>query len=66
MELPKGKCIWLSEFEEDGELYNVWHTNCGRKFEISGGTPEENNMEFCVFCGKQIEQAIKEAKDESV
>lgn len=44
----KRKCCW-QESECDG-----WQTTCGNAFEIYEGTPEENNMKFCCYCGLEI------------
>ena len=42
------QCIWKED--EDG----VWDTECGNKFEIIAGTPIENQMNFCPYCGKGL------------
>ena len=43
------ECAWR---EEEG----VWSTDCNHAFEIFDGTPEENDMKFCCYCGKKIVQ----------
>jgi hypothetical protein len=52
MEVIKNKsfCVWKEN--EDG----AWATNCGQLFEVSNGTPEENGMLFCHFCGRKIHE----------
>lgn len=47
---------WCEWREEDG----VWSTDCGGDFEINEGTPAENRMGFCCYCGKPIIQAPEE------
>lgn len=43
-------CTWSQEDEDsDG-----WETDCGYNFEIYEGTPAENNMKFCCYCGKRL------------
>lgn len=41
-------CIWAEN--EDG----AWETQCKNIFEIVKGTPKENKMIYCMFCGKII------------
>jgi hypothetical protein len=36
---------------EDGE---AWVTQCGHLFQICHGSPEDNGMDFCPFCGRPI------------
>ena len=40
-------CRW------DG-LSGLWITDCGRYYVINEGTPEENGMIYCCYCGKKI------------
>jgi hypothetical protein len=42
-------CAWEYDHEEDS-----WNTECGNKFSIEHGTPTENKMKYCCFCGKHI------------
>ena len=41
------RCQW----QEDGE---AWVTQCGHLFQICHGSPEDNGMDFCPFCGRPI------------
>jgi hypothetical protein len=41
-------CKWDQEDDE----YGSYDTDCGRSFSITEGTPEENGMKYCCFCGK--------------
>ena len=43
-------CIWSQE----DEASEGWETDCGHNFELNDGTPEENNMKFCCYCGKLL------------
>lgn len=45
-----GVCCWT----EDG--YGLWHTDCAGSFELIEGTPMLNDMRFCCYCGKPLEQ----------
>ncbi len=50
------ECAWV---EEDGD----WDTDCGHVFMINEGTPEENEMKFCCYCGKRIAQFPEKEKE---
>ena len=49
------ECAWV---EEDG----YWDTDCKHVFVINEGTPEENEMRFCCYCGKRIAQFPEEGE----
>jgi hypothetical protein len=42
-------CGWTQE--SDG---SAWATGCGHLFEVINGTPKENGMGFCCFCGRTL------------
>lgn len=44
------KCKWI--YDEKGEY---WITGCQEIYTILEGTPKENKMKFCCYCGKPIE-----------
>jgi hypothetical protein len=44
------KCEWAQEDESS----DAWDTGCGRTFLINDGTPSENGMRYCCFCGKTL------------
>ena len=41
-------CNW--DQDEDG----IWQTDCGELFEINEGTPGDNGMKFCCYCGRNL------------
>jgi len=41
-------CHWYED--EDG----VWHTDCEKMFVLNTGTPTENKMRYCCYCGKNL------------
>ena len=45
-------CAW----RQDGD--GPYDTDCGHRFEITEGTPSENSMKFCCYCGNQLEQVL--------
>jgi len=51
-------CEWrqIDDYTDDG-----WTTSCEKEFCLTDGTPEQNGMEYCCFCGKKIRQ-IKKAR----
>jgi hypothetical protein len=44
------KCEWAQEDESS----DAWDTGCGHTFLINDGTPSENGMRYCCFCGKTL------------
>lgn len=34
--------------------FDLWACECGLEFELTYGTPAENNMNFCPQCGNLI------------
>ena len=51
-------CVWHNDPETD----KSWDTSCRKLFEIYDGTPTENGMTFCCYCGKPIREAIDHAR----
>ena len=51
------KCKWTPD--EDG----AYDTECWNRFELMHGTPKENHMEYCPYCGKQIDEEAKTTKN---
>ena len=48
-------CKW----EEDEDC---WKTECGNKFELTEGTPQDNEMKYCPFCGRKIKWKLMKKK----
>ena len=42
-------CRWT---DERGEY---WETECGHQFCLIDGTPSENGMAYCCYCGKRLD-----------
>lgn len=51
----KPTCVWA----EDGED-GPWGSSCGHYWQFTDGTPTENDMKFCPFCGKPLEQVARD------
>ena len=43
-------CVWT--FSNDDNCY--WATDCGHSFQFIDGSPKENHMKFCPYCGKKL------------
>lgn len=45
-------CHW---YQQDFQDCETWMTSCGDQlFNVINGTPKENDMIFCPYCGKNI------------
>ena len=47
------KCRWAQD--DNG----TWETECGNMFEVTDGTPYENDMKFCPYCGENLVEFMK-------
>ena len=50
----RNSCEWTYD---DG--HDFWETECGEAFEFRTGTPKDNKMAFCPFCGRTIVEKEK-------
>lgn len=41
-------CGWTETDE------GAWHTGCGKMFVLETGTPKENEMAWCCYCGRAL------------
>lgn len=48
MSKPK-TCRWAYN-----DYIDAWETSCGQDFILDHGTPEENHMNYCYHCGKEL------------
>lgn len=55
------KCAWSQDGDYDGDM---WATGCGNYFILTDGTPAENDMRFCCYCGKSLETIPYEEDEE--
>ena len=53
-------CKW---HESDDET-NCWHTDCGDTFQITEGSPADNNMRHCCYCGNPLVEVPHTPEDE--
>lgn len=55
-------CTWFQDGDSESGVYA---TSCRRYFDITDGTPEDNKMQWCCYCGKKLAQElITEDEDE--
>ena len=55
-------CTWFQDGDSDSGVYG---TSCGHYFQIEDGTPADNKMAWCCYCGKKLAQElIAENEDE--
>jgi hypothetical protein len=60
---PKEKletCQWK---RTDSEI-NLWEGSCGAAWNFEVDTPKDNEMEFCPFCGRHLEQIDTPIEDD--
>lgn len=48
------ECRWV----QDGVGEAEWDTDCRHRFTINEGTPSENHMAFCCYCGKPVREIV--------
>lgn len=53
-----GTCAWSGE----GDGSNLWGSGCGEVFLLNEGTPTDNGMKWCCFCGRKLAAFIGEEK----
>jgi hypothetical protein len=48
---PAAACVWSQD-----SAGSSWATGCGQLFELNEGTPKENRMGFCCYCGRTLNE----------
>jgi hypothetical protein len=48
-------CTWHQDGDSDSGVYA---TSCRRFFDLTDGTPEDNKMQWCCYCGKKLAQEL--------
>ena len=48
-------CTWHQDGDSDSGVYA---TSCRRFFNLTDGTPEDNKMQWCCYCGKKLVQEL--------
>lgn len=57
--VPKatGPCGWTMDNE------GWWETDCGHVFVLNDGTPSQNRMGFCCYCGSKLVEMVCQNAD---
>ncbi len=50
---PQPTCVWHQDGDETSD---TWATQCGKYFSLNDGSPSENHMNYCHYCGKPLEE----------
>jgi len=53
----KEKCKWVYD-----NFHDFWETECGNAFTVLEGTPSDNKMRFCPYCGKEIKESNNDCR----
>ena len=56
--IKEAQCEWIYD-----DTHDKWDTACGEMFVMIEGTPHDNGMVYCPYCGKAI-NFKEEARDE--
>lgn len=48
------ECTWTHDDVDGG-----FDTSCGEKFYLDSGTPKENKMDYCCYCGGRLVAKIE-------
>ena len=51
-------CGWHGGVTFFGSDTNYYDTDCGHSFVVNEGSPSDNNMNYCCYCGKKIQESI--------
>jgi hypothetical protein len=56
------ECHWYQDGDEDSDK---WAASCGRHryFQLNDGTPTDNHMTHCCYCGKPLVEVPIEPED---
>ena len=53
-------CTWQQDGDSESGLYA---TSCRRYFSLDDGTPEDNRLAWCCYCGKRLVQELITEED---
>lgn len=59
-------CTWSGYQCYDGYLMDNWETTCGNRFILDDGTPSDNKMKHCCYCGKTLKEFIFEEEEDDL
>lgn len=44
------------EWEPTDPDFGTWETSCGHSFFVVEGSPSDNDMRFCCYCGHPLKE----------
>ena len=44
------RCTWTRVFDDDDD----WESDCAEMFTLVDGTPLDNGMAYCCYCGRPL------------
>lgn len=50
MNAEKESCIWSQNLD------GIWNTECNNSFVLDSGSPFDNKMHYCCYCGSDLLQ----------
>jgi len=60
---PLKTCTWTHDVDY---WTDHWETSCGGAFQFECGSPEDNQMKFCCYCGSHLVTNIIELTEDMV
>lgn len=57
--MENDKCNWTYNNPWGDDDCDYWETECGGLFQITEGTPKDNKMGYCPYCGRLILEESK-------
>jgi hypothetical protein len=57
-----GEDMKQCEWEDDDDC---WATSCGQLFVINDGTPSQNGMKYCCYCGGELVEKPPAERDDA-
>ncbi len=51
---PRAVCQWERHDNYYGNQSDGWHTGCGDDYLLLEGTPADNYMNYCPYCGGEL------------
>jgi len=48
-------CKWTFDIDTFSDTIQPWHTECKQAYCFNEGGPEDNKLNYCPYCGKEIE-----------
>lgn len=61
-------CVWRTDvFKNHDYADGLWETSCGEIFSFEPwGTPSENKMRYCPYCGRPLREVVTKVKTNAV